>query len=237
MRRIIPAVLCLFLIANTNSIRASQVRASDEEVLTNAGVALTPAAVIDALAHENAFVRRSAAGLLGKWQNKSAIPNLKRLLDDKAAFVRIAAAGSLLRMGDKSGMAELVEELSAPEVGFAVRAATLLLEASDPQGFEAIKSRLASGKVAPLDRLLIERFFAYALRVPSLREEAEALVIKALIEDDDRYVRLAAAEDLAQHHSPAIVRAFETIVKDEQDPLLRKQAKAYLDKEATRKRE
>jgi HEAT repeat protein len=208
--------------------QASKVRESDEQVLTNSGIELTPQAVTAALEHKNGFVRRSAATLLGTWRTKAAIPNLKAALDDEAPFVRLAAAGALLRMGDKSGVPELVKMLSAPEVGFAVTAAGHLLDASDTQGFDALKTRLASGKIAPLDRLLIERFFASAMRVPSLRDEAEGLVIKALLEDDDRYVRVAAAEDLSRYRSPAIVSAFEKIAKDEQDPLLVQQARDYL---------
>ena len=177
-------------------VLATIVLPSDEDVLRNAHVALTPRAVTAALTHEHPDVRSRAASLLGRWRTVIAIPHLKRTLDDPLPYVRIAAAGALLQIGEPAGAEALRRELHAHSVTDAVAAARHLAGAGDLRGLAALKERLRKGNMADLDRLLVVRFFASVL--PHARAQVEDVLIAHLKKDRSAQVRMAIAEDFAK---------------------------------------
>src|SRR5207248_2860121 len=65
--------------------------------------------------------RQTAASALAEMKARSALPALRKALDDKSAVVRFAAAKSLWDLGDHTGRDVLIEVLqgeSSPSEGF-----------------------------------------------------------------------------------------------------------------------
>lgn len=98
-------------------------------------------------ADKDDFVREASALALGKFGDKSAIPNLKKSLMDKNANVRMRSAWALAKNGDNSGKDAAIKGLKSNNVTEQVLAVEVLEELGDRGSIEVIRDNLSSDNV------------------------------------------------------------------------------------------
>jgi HEAT repeat protein len=206
-----------------------------EETLEGAGIAITPEAMIAALANEDGMVRQSAAALLGERRVYAAVPALIKVLDDDDfVYARIAAAGALLRLGNTAGEPVLALALSENEAHVAVAAAQEFAAAGDLRGLEPLIARLPAAK-EPLDRLALVRGIAGFHRFTEGKPEIRTALIGVLQNDASSIVRMAAAEELSTLSGDDVRAALAAAAERDPDPGVRAIARTQLERRLGRR--
>jgi HEAT repeat protein len=230
-RRARLAVMPLVLFVLTGcltSARADYSFPTPQEILQNAGVALTPEALVKALGHSSGYVRRSAAWMLGEQHATGAIPALERVLGDDFANARLAAAGSLLMMQDRAGAAVLEQGLKSERIDVVAEAALQFARASDTRGVDELAARLRDSKSENVRAVAADTLGSLAKMVAAARDRIRTELTTALVSDTSAAVRLAAASRLREDHSAEVHAAFAKAAVTEQDSVLRGIVEDYL---------
>jgi len=217
----------LFILTGCLTARADYSFPTPQEILQNAGVALTPEALTKALGHSSAYVRRSAAWMLGEQRVTGAIPALERVLGDDFVQARLAAAGSLLMMQDRAGVAVLEQELKSERIDVVAEAALQFVRAGDARGVDELAARLRDSKsenVRAVAADALGRVSKTAIAPDRIRVE----LTTALVSDPSAAVRLAVASTLRDDHSAEVRAAFVKAAATEQDAVVRGLVEDYL---------
>jgi HEAT repeat protein len=198
-----------------------------QEILQNAGVALTPEALVKALGHSSGYVRRSAAWMLGEQHVAGAVPALERVLSDDFVNARLAAAGSLLMMQDRAGAAVLEQELKSERIDVAAEAALQFGRAGDARGVDELAARLRDSKSENVRAVAADALGRMG-KLPAARDRIRVELATALVSDPSAAVRLAVASALRDDHSSEVRAAFVKAAATEQDAVVRGIVEDYL---------
>jgi hypothetical protein len=168
------------------------------------------AQLVEALRHEDATIRSSAAFVLGSFgpEAAAAIPELVNTLHDKNKFVREDAAAALRRVGE-AAIAPLTEALADERVEVR-RCAAFALAGIGSSAVEAIPALLAQ-----LDDEDERARFHAAIALRAIGKPAESKLMKALQDKSER-IRRGAAFALGKVGSPHVIPLSETLTEIQQ---------------------
>lgn len=173
-----------------------------------------------ALKHEHEAVRESAARGLGRIGGERAVEPLIEALKDTSYQVCESAARALEWLGDERAIDGLIEVLNANCRNITVWNAERALAVIG--GEKAVRALLNAPKVNPRNE------YTDVLSLLHMFENEQAIeVVKQLLRDEDRDVRLNAAKTLASHNDKTAVGSLMIALKDE-DPEIRNIAAAAL---------
>lgn len=229
MRAIVyPLVMTGLCLLPAARAQADKRMPTPAELLTGYGVALTPAALIEALQSGEGAIRENAAVVVGERGLKQAVPALKTLLDDDYPNARVAAAGALLRLGDESGLALLRQQIAGPDAPLAALAARAIAAAGRDAGYEQLRERVTVGTDSPLDRVLLVRALPAYRTTGGHESTVRDALIDVLGRDASLEVRRAAADELTAFSGPAVTAAFRRASTDDPDAVVKGIAQAYV---------
>jgi HEAT repeat protein len=190
--------------------------------------------VVAALHDKEPLVRSQAALALGDLQAKSAIPDLKRALDDNAE-VSFAAAKALTAMGDPSGRDILVAVLMGERKDTPSMWTNALREARKrlhhPEGLFLMGSQDAIGAMFGPASMVIPAIKnttdlqgkgtpGRAAAVAYLAKYPDPNAINLLewaLKDDNRFIRLEAAKDLGDRGDAGSIPKLEALWLDSEN--------------------
>ena len=190
--------------------------------------------VVAALQDKEPMVRSQAALALGDLQAKSAIPDLKRALDDTPE-VSFAAAKALTAMGDPSGRDILIAVLSGQRKDTPGMLTNAMREARKrlhhPEGLFLMGSQDAVGAMfGPASMVIPAIRNTTALQGKGTPGRAAAVAYLAkypdpyavdllewALKDDNQYIRLEAAKDLGERGDARSIPKLEALWLDSEN--------------------
>jgi HEAT repeat protein len=190
--------------------------------------------VVAALRDKEPLVRCQAALALGDLQAKSAIPDLKRALDDTPE-VSFAAAKALTAMGDPSGRDVLIAVLSGQRKDTPGMLTNAMREARTrlhhPEGLFLMGSQDAVGAMFGPASMVIPAIKnttdmqgkgtpGRAAAVAYLAKYPDPYAVNLLewaLKDENRFIRLEAAKDLGERGDAASIPKLEALWLDSEN--------------------
>lgn len=172
-----------------------------------------------AMTDEDPSVRAMAAIALGQFGEAASYEHLSLLLEDSDDMVKVSSIKALGMLGDDRAVSKLIEMLYI-ENGFVVTAA---MESIGRLGGEeargALMHMLGSDDV---------EFRRTAIRGLAVFEDVEHVIIPFL-RDEDWATRVAAVETLGKRPGEHVRHEVEVLFDVEEDPVVKKALKKYLD--------
>jgi len=176
-------------------------------------------ALVESLAHDDSYLRKNAASLLGLMEAEAAIAPLSKLLtQDPSIDVRCAAATALGRMGADAAVPGLVDALAVRDEDIQFSAISALGRIGGQRAAQALLTVLSS------DSGDMRSYAAEALGNARYAGAVGPLV-DVLQRDEDVFVRRSAAEALGQIGTSTAAEALGNALHDAP---LRDKAKAAL---------
>jgi HEAT repeat protein len=172
-----------------------------------------------ALTDEDASVRAMVAMALGQLGETSAFEHLSLLLNDSNDMVKVSSIKALGMLGDDRAVLKLIEMLYI-ENGFVV---TTAMESIGRLGGEQ-----ARGALMHMLGSDDAEFRRTAIRGLAGFENVEHVIVPFL-RDGDWATRIAAVEALRRHPGDNVTREVEMLYDFEEDPVVKKALKKYLD--------
>jgi HEAT repeat protein len=202
-----------------------------QSALAAEGFDTTTPGLVAALECPRLDIRTGAAILLGRRGDVSAVPSLKRLLEDDISVVRVEAAMSLALLGDESGMPVLVETLrekfttSAP-----VTAARYLAALGDPRGYgtvlEGLRSELAGIRLGAA--MALKSFVSYQGSMIEGQKVDLLATLEESLEDPEPLVRRELLHKVALLYEAGAPALLSRVAESDPDPRVRQTAQDLL---------
>jgi len=147
--------------------------------------------LIQMLKDDDAEVRTSAAFMLGRMKDRSAIRHLRSLLYDKRSIVRTQAADALVRIGTPEAILQLANATRDAAISVRENAAYALGESGDSSAvkplIQLLKDKITSVRIASIDALA------------QIRDPQAIPSLYSMLNDDDPEVRERTSLALKNH--------------------------------------
>jgi len=213
--------VCLFpflMLISVSVLGADKRLISSEQLLEGMNISLETDALIEALSHENPIVSKSAVTVLAQRGGREVVDALERRVANQSGGLRTAMGIALAKLGSETGLEVLREALRSGDQAIRIEAANGLCRFGGSKEDTVSARETLKEHVSQKDRR--NRLSTIEVIGSCFSREERIQLLTPLLEDGDRYISGAAAEQLRMMKDCRVVPLFVELLEDE-DPTLR----------------